>query len=91
MWVGDVNVKESGRLPGRWGRLRIRVVSPGWVPAMKGGDPSAEEGHTGQARAAWEIGPSAGCEQEAWARQAWCSRWPQGRKSHWVLACFPIG
>jgi hypothetical protein len=41
---------------------------------MKGGDPSEEEGHTGQARAAWEIGPSAGCEQEAWARQAWCIR-----------------
>jgi hypothetical protein len=70
LWEGGVNVKESGILPGRWGRFRIRVVSPGWVPAMKGGNPSAEEGHTGQAKAAWEIGPSAGCEQQAWARQA---------------------
>jgi hypothetical protein len=70
LWDRDVNVKERGRLSGRLGRLRMRVVRPGWVPAMNGGDPSAEEEHTGQARAAWEFAPSAGCEQQAWARQA---------------------
>lgn len=50
--VGEVKVKERGILSGRRGRLSMRVVRPGCVPAMKGGDPSAEEEHTGQARAA---------------------------------------
>jgi hypothetical protein len=49
---GEVKVKERGILSGRRGRLSMRVVRPGCVPAMKGGDPSAEEEHTGQARAA---------------------------------------
>ena len=67
---GVVKEKERGGESRGRGWLRIRVVEPGSVPAMKGGDPSAREGQMGHARAAWECGPSAGCEQLAWAKQA---------------------
>ena len=67
---GVVKEKERGGESRGRGRLRIRVVDPGCVPAIKGGDPSAREGQMGHARAACGCGPSAGCEQLAWAKQA---------------------
>ena len=62
--------KERGGMPLGRGRLRVRVVVPEIRPARKGGDPSAREGQMGHARAACGCGPSAGCEQLAWAKQA---------------------
>ena len=67
---GVVKEKERGGESRGRGRLRMRVVEPGCVPAMKGGDPSAEEGQMGQERDDGECGPSVGCEQLAWAKQA---------------------
>ena len=90
MCARGVNVKERAGERIERGRLRWRSLDPGRTPAMKGGDPSGEEGQTGQARAAWMCEPSDGCAQQAWAKHAWWVRWPQGRKSHWVLAALPI-
>ena len=56
-------VPGAGEIEDEGGRARER-------PRDERGDPSAREGQMGHARAAWECGPSAGCEQLAWAKQA---------------------